>query len=117
MAMLQVDNLTRSQVLVTHGRVAVNPWTRLKGLIGVRDLPVGDGLLIKPCNGIHCMFMSIPIDVLYMDRDDRIVALDVAMAPWHMGHIHGRSAYVIELPAGTVAATATAVGDQLAVRY
>ncbi len=115
--MLQVDNVTRNQPLVTRGRLAANPWTRLKGLIGVRALPAGDGLLIKPCNGVHCMFMSIPIDVLYVDRDDRIVGLDESMAPWRVGRIYGRSRYVIELPAGTIAATATAVGDQLAVRY
>jgi len=114
--MLQVDNVTRNVALVTQGRVAVNPWTRLKGLIGVRDLPAGDGLLIKPCNGVHCMFMSIPIDVLYVDQDDKIVALDEHMAPWRMGRIYGRSRYVIELPAGTLAATGAAVGDQLAVR-
>jgi uncharacterized membrane protein (UPF0127 family) len=66
--MLRVENQTRGVVLVERGRVADNFWTRFRGLIGVRNLPPGDGLAIVPCNGVHCMFMSIPIDVVYVDR-------------------------------------------------
>ncbi len=63
--MLRVDNVTRAAVLVDRGRLANNFWTRLRGLMGVRDLPAGDGLLLKPANQIHTHFMAIPIDVLY----------------------------------------------------
>lgn len=115
--MLHVENVTRDTVLVDDGRVANTYWTRLKGLIGVRELDPGDGLMILPSNSIHCMFMSIPIDVLYVDRDDRIVAMDPEMKPWRIGRLYRRSRYVLELPAGTLARTNTAVGDQLHVRY
>lgn len=115
--MLRVTNLTRNATLVTHGRVANSIWTRFKGLIGVRELAPGDGLAIVPCNGVHCLFMSIPIDVLYVSADHRVVALDREMRPWTIGGFHRGAHYVIELPAGTIAATGTAVGDQLAVSY
>jgi uncharacterized protein len=115
--MLQVKNLSKDTTLVSGGRVATNSWTRLKGLIGVRHLPDGDGILIRPCRGIHCMFMSIPIDVLYVDRNDRIIAVDEAMAPWRIGRIYFSSRYVIELPAGAIARTATAPGDHLQVSF
>jgi uncharacterized membrane protein (UPF0127 family) len=116
-AVLHVENQTRSTILVESGRVANNIWTRFKGLIGVRDLPQGDGLAIIPCNGVHCMFMSIPIDVVYVDRDDRITALDPVMKPWAVGRMHRNAQYVIELPAGTIERTGTQVGDQLSVSY
>ncbi len=115
--MLRVKNLTRDAPLVEHGRVADTIWTRLKGLIGVRELKPGDGLAIIPCNGVHCLFMSIPIDVLYVSADHRVVALDAEMQPWTIGRFHRAAAYVIELPAGTIRRTGTAVGDQLAVSY
>jgi len=115
--MLQVENLTRGVILVDHGRVANNFWTRMKGLIGVRHLPEGDGLLITPCNGVHCMFMSIPIDVLYVNPADRVVALDPEMKPWAVGRIYKGVRYVIELPAGTIGCTGTASGDALRVTY
>ncbi|PKO20550.1 MAG: hypothetical protein CVU38_19545 [Chloroflexi bacterium HGW-Chloroflexi-1] len=113
--MLHVENLTRGAILVDHGRVADNFWTRMKGLIGVRGLAEGDGLLITPCNGVISMFMSIPIDVLYVSPDDRVVAMDPAMKPWAVGRIYRGVRYVIELPASAIARTGTAVGDALRV--
>ncbi len=115
--MLQVRNLTRDVTLVTQGRVANTIWSRFKGLIGVRELAPGDGLAIIPCNGVHCLFMSIPIDVLYVSADHRVVALDPQMKPWTLGRFHRHARYVIELPAGTIERTRTAVGDQLAVTF
>jgi uncharacterized membrane protein (UPF0127 family) len=115
--MLHVDNRTQGSTLVDRGKVANNVWTRFKGLIGVRHLPEGDGLAIVPCSGVHCMFMSIPIDVLYVDKEDRVVALDPNMKPWAVGRPYRGTAYVIELPAGTIARTGTQVGDQLQVSF
>lgn len=112
---LHVENLSRQRVVVRHGRVAATFWARLKGLIGVRNLPAGDGLLIEPCNSIHCFFMSIPIDVIYADREHQVVALERSMRPWSIGRIHRQAHYVLELPVGTLDRTDTAVGDQLAV--
>lgn len=112
---VRVHNSTRSIDLMTTGRLAANPLTRLKGLIGVKELPAGDGLLIQPCKGVHCMFMSIPIDVIYVDQADCVVGLDPEMAPGRMGRVYRQAAYVVELPAGTIAATDTQVGDSLEV--
>lgn len=113
--MLQVENRTRQVPIIDKGRVASNPWTRLKGLIGVRHLADGDGLLITRCKGVHCMFMAIPIDVIYVNKQDQVVAIDAAMAPWAIGAIRRNSHYVLEVPAGTAARTGTQVGDQLTV--
>ncbi len=115
-AVLQVDNLTRGEILVDAGRVANNPWTRLKGLIGVRTLAAGDGLAIIPCNGVHCLFMSIPIDVVYVSAGHRVVAIDPNMQPWTIGRPQRGVRYVLELPAGHCARSGTVVGDQLNLR-
>jgi uncharacterized membrane protein (UPF0127 family) len=112
---LQVENKTRAVSLVSKGRLANNFLTRLRGLVGVKELPAGDGLMIEPCNQIHCMFMSIPIDVLYIGSDERVLAMDVAMRPWAMGRLIRGGKRVLELPAGTIAATGTQIGDQLQI--
>ena len=113
--MLQIENSTRNTMLVSKGRVANNFFTRLRGLVGVKHLPAGDGLLIQPCNQVHCMFMSIPIDVIYIGKDDRVLAIDAAMRPWAMGRMVRGAKRVLELPAGTAAATGTTIGDQLQI--
>jgi uncharacterized protein len=114
--MLYVTNVSRGVVLVDKGRVADNFWTRLKGLIGVRRLAEGDGLLINGSKGVHCMFMSIPIDVLYVDKNDQVIAIDKDMRPWAVGRIYRASHYVLELPTGTALRTGTAIGDRLCVQ-
>lgn len=115
--MLHVDNITKETNIIDGGRVADNRWTRLKGLIGVKELPEGDGLLIKPCKGVHCMFMSIPIDVLYVDKEDTIIGMDPDMQPNAFGKMHRNCRYVIEVPSGTIQRTGTEVGHRLQVRY
>lgn len=111
--MVRVENCSQETIIISQGKMANNPWARLRGLIGVRDLPEGHGIVIEPCRGVHCMFMSIPIDVIYVDKQHCVIALDRAMQPWAVGKIYGASRYVIEAPAGTIDRTRTEVGDQL----
>jgi uncharacterized protein len=115
--MLRVINKTRNVSLVKQGRLANNFLTRLRGLVGVKELPAGDGMLIQPCNQVHCMFMSIPIDVLYIGSDERVLAIDAGMRPWAMGRLVRGAKQVLELPAGAAAATGTTVGDELQITY
>ena len=115
-ALIRVENLTREQTLVTAGRAADNHWTRLRGLLGHEPLEEGEGLLIVPSNSIHMLFMGFPIDVLYVDSALKVIGLHHTLRPWRFGRIHLRSRFVIELPAGTLSATGTEVGDQLQVQ-
>ena len=83
--MLTVEDITQERVLVDRGRKADNFFTRLRGLMGVRDLPQGDGLLITPANQIHTHFMAIPIDVVYLDKEDRVMDFDERCARSALG--------------------------------
>ncbi len=112
---VHIENVTRTQALVQQGKIADNVWTRFRGLMGVRELAAGDGMLIRPCTSVHCMFMRIPIDVLYVGKDDCVVGIDHALRPWRIGTIYRHVSYVVELPAGAAAASGTEPGDQLAV--
>lgn len=112
---MKVHNQSRNTEILQQGRMANNSWTRLRGLIGVRELRQGEGIVIDPCHGVHCMFMSIPIDVVYVDKQHRVVALDRAMKPWKIGKVYRNSQYVIEGPVGTIEQSKTQIGDQLAL--
>jgi uncharacterized membrane protein (UPF0127 family) len=113
---IRVENLSQEQTLVTRGRVADGFWTRMKGLLGSKPLAEGEALLIVPCNSIHSHFMSFPIDAVFGNKELKVVAIHREMAPWRFGKIHRGAHFVIELPAGTVAATGTQKGDQLQVQ-
>lgn len=77
--------------------------TFLKRVIGLMfQKTITRGLLIRPCNSIHSFFMKKTIDVLYVDKNNKIIKAVDAMKPWRIGQIVSRSSYVIELPEGTI---------------
>ena len=108
-----IVNRTRGVVIADRVEIATSFWARGKGLLGRRSLPHGFALAIKPCNSIHMFFMAIPLDVAHIDREGRVVRILHAIKPWRPGPIVLKSAWVIELPAGTAHATGTRVGDRV----
>jgi uncharacterized membrane protein (UPF0127 family) len=108
-----VENRSRRQVLMSHGRWASGFWDRLRGLMGQPQLLAGDGLILVGDRSIHSFFMRFPIDVVYANRGWQVVHLDLAMGPNRIGPFVRPAAYVLELPAGVIHNTGTAVGDQL----
>lgn len=73
------------EILEVNGvkaRVARTLFARIKGLIGTKRLPLGEGMLILHCNAIHTFFMSFAIDATFLDRDDRVVKVVRNIRPW-----------------------------------
>ena len=73
--------------------------TRMKGLLGRRELPSGEGIWLKPASSVHMAFMRFAIDAVFLDRDDRVVKIAEDLRPWRMAGSRGAKS-VIELPAG-----------------
>ena len=90
---------------------AATPWKCFKGLMLRASLPPGHGMLFRPARGIHTQFMRFPIDLVFLDADDRVVKIREAMPPWRLDWT--RAATVIEANAGAARAAGLAVGDRL----
>lgn len=74
----------------------------------------GQALVIDPCTSIHMFFMRFPIDVLYLDREDRVLRAQKRIKPWRVGPLYTRGArYVIELPVGAIESSGTQIGDRI----
>ncbi len=112
---MKAINLNTHKELAANLETARNLLGRIKGLLGKSSLPPGEALLIKPCNGIHTFGMQFAIDAVFLDRKNRVVALTENLRPNHMTPLHFRAASVIELPAGTVEATETAIGHEVGI--
>ena len=70
------------EICGVKARVARTFSERAKGLIGTKSLPDGEGMLILHCNAVHTFFMSFPIDVTFLDRQDRVVKVVRGVKPW-----------------------------------
>ena len=88
------------ETIKTNGvkaRVARTLFERMKGLIGTKTLPEGEGMLILRCNSIHTLFMSFPIDATFLDRGGNVVKVVRNIRPWRFFVWGGfRAAMVLE---------------------
>lgn len=112
---MEVRNLTRGTLLATRAELARSFWARGRGLLGRRGLEAGEGLVIYPNNSVHTFFMRFIIDVVFVDRKNRVVGLRPEMVPQRPFAGAWKAHYTIELPAGLIATTQTQLGDHLQV--
>jgi uncharacterized membrane protein (UPF0127 family) len=110
-----VENLTRGSQVAARVRRADRMWSRMVGLLGRSSLAEGEGLLLVPSTSIHTFFMRFPIDVLYLNREDVVVKAVRALRPFRLSACLRGGHSVLELPAGTIEASGTQVGDCLAL--
>jgi len=109
---LLIRNETRGQILADAGEVADSSVKRRRGLLGRDSLRRGEALWIAPCEGIHTFWMKFSIDVVYLDRNKRVLKIRPAIPPWRLS-LCLRAHSVLELPAGIIQETGTVRGDQL----
>lgn len=94
-------------------RVARTFFARSLGLLGSRDLPAEEGLLIEPGSSVHTFGMRFAIDVLFLDRRMRIVRLVSALQGWRIALAPSQTRRVLEIPAGRAASLGLRVGMRL----
>ncbi|MBM4363258.1 MAG: DUF192 domain-containing protein [Deltaproteobacteria bacterium] len=83
------------------------------GLIPRSRLEAGEGLLLPRTSSITMIFMRMRIDAVAVDADGVAVRCWQRLRPWSIAHFAPGARDVVELPAGTIAATGTVVGDKL----
>jgi uncharacterized membrane protein (UPF0127 family) len=92
--------------------VADTAWTRMVGLLAHRTLPGDEGLWLSPAWSIHTWCMRFPIDVVFVDREERVLRVVESMAPWRLASERQAHA-VIELAAGRARALGLVEGRRL----
>ena len=75
---------------------------RLLGLMGRKSLAPQTALLLEPCPQIHTCFMRFDIDVIFLDKHNRVVAVIKNIKPWHISKFYPGARRTLELPAGSL---------------
>jgi uncharacterized membrane protein (UPF0127 family) len=122
--LLAARNVSRGTILAERLEDGASFWSKFMGLMGRRSLPAGDGLWLPGENGIHMLFMRFAIDVVFVappaggstTGGRRVLAAHRAVPPWRgvVWRVGGAKG-VLELPAGTIEASGTVVGDEIAI--
>jgi uncharacterized membrane protein (UPF0127 family) len=113
--------VTKSAIVRENGEVvcerclvADRPFARMRGLLGRRSLPAGEGILLRPAGSIHTFFMRFAIDAVFLDRELRVLATAEDVVPWRTRGARGAKS-VLELASGECARRGLRVGDRLSL--
>lgn len=97
---------------LAYAVLAQTMWTRLRGLLGRRELTQGEGLLLVPCNGVHTLGMRFAIDVVFLSESGAVIHCVENLRPGRWVRAPG-ARMTLELRAGSVRAAALKQGDRL----
>jgi uncharacterized protein len=85
----RLRSLPRRRVLGLDVPVAVDFRSRLLGLAGLSRAQAGAGLLIPRCASVHTFGMLFDLDLVFLDSEDRPLAVFVQVPPrrlvWQLG--------------------------------
>lgn len=79
----------------------------------MRNFDTFDSMVFYNCNAVHTMFMSMNIDVVFVDFSNMVCKIRKNVRPWNPILRSGAASSVIELPEGTIGKTLTEKGDIL----
>ncbi len=89
---------------------------RMKGLLGRDTYSPGRAMWFRPCSSIHTFFMRFSIDLVFLDRDMKVVDIRRNVPPCRM--VFGRNGAwsVLEVSSGWMDEALIKEGYQLSTR-
>ena len=113
MRRLVARNESLGTVIADKVGVADSRASRAVGLLTRTGLEPGEALWIVPSRGVHTWGMRFTIDVLALDEAGTVIDCVPNLRPWRMRLPKKGTAGVLELPAGTLAASHTGLGHRI----
>lgn len=104
---MTLTNITKNKTIIERTIIAESFFSQLKGLM-FEEKKKFDYALVFPLAvegrfsaSIHCMFVFFPIDVIFLDRDKKVVDIKKSVKPFTLFCMPDRPAkYFVELPDG-----------------
>jgi uncharacterized membrane protein (UPF0127 family) len=101
MTLLSIKDPSSGKVVGDRIRHCTTGRDRRVGLLKDESLEDGTGILIEPCEGVHTFGMKFPIDIVFLNRQRKIVALHRAVPAGRL-RMSLRAHATLELPAGSI---------------
>jgi uncharacterized membrane protein (UPF0127 family) len=94
-------------------KVADRFLSRLVGLLNRSSLDLDEGLLITPCAGIHTIGMRFTIDLVFIDKENKVLGVSESVPPNRFRRAPKGTYAVLELADGNVSQTGIHLDDRL----
>lgn len=113
---MKVINTTKNTILADEAKMADAFFARLIGLLNRKSLNKGEALILATSNSIHSFFMRFTIDVIFLDKTGKVIAILPSFKPFRLSRTYFNSRTVIELPENTLQLTHTEPGDTIIIK-
>ncbi len=121
---MKIKNITNKKIIATNIEEAKTPFQKSKGLMWRDNLPDDYGMLFDfgkdKKEGFWMLFMKIPIDMIFIDSDKRVVDIKYSVKPltfnprtWKIYYPKRPARWVLEMKAGSMKRLKTKIGDKL----
>lgn len=108
-------NKSHQKTLAKVVKKATSFSQRAKGLIGKKSLQEDWALWIPFCKSVHTFFMSLPIDVIFVDKNFCVVSVFYNVPPYRILFGGFKSCSVFEMKAHSLNSNNIKKGDCLYV--
>ena len=112
---MKAYNVRTGKELSNNVALADDLLKRMKGLLGKSTMPNGESLWIKPCISVHTFLMRFPIDVIFLNKRNQVIAAIRNLRPNRVTRLYPKAVSVLELPVGILQVTDTREGDEIKI--
>ena len=99
--------------MIVPVQIADHFWARLQGMLGScadQEIPA---LWFSACSSIHTIGMKFPLDVIFLDRNLKVVKILLGVPPMRWMVYSAKAHSVLELITGRWDTNLISLGDQL----
>ena len=109
--MYVLKNKTQNTIVAAQTLIAKTYWQRFLGLMFRKSMETSEALVFYRAPSIHMFFMNFAIDVIFLDKNMRVVKIVSGLKPYRLANCFN-SYCTIELADG-VAEKTVAINDEI----
>ncbi|HEC68897.1 MAG TPA: DUF192 domain-containing protein [Candidatus Omnitrophica bacterium] len=80
----RIINKTKDSVLASQAKIADNFFKRFLGLMFRKSLSKEEALIFFRAPSIHTFFMRFALDILFLDKEGKVLRIARKIKPWRM---------------------------------
>ncbi len=82
--MLTIFNKNKANIVAQPAEIAKSFFQRLIGLMFRSKMDKGEALIFYQAPSIHTFFMKFPIDIVFLDKNKKVIRICPALKPWRI---------------------------------
>jgi uncharacterized membrane protein (UPF0127 family) len=86
-------------------------WQRFIGLMFKKNIKYS--VLFKNCKSVHTFFMHFNLDVIFLDRDNRVIKIVKQLKPFRIVLPVKNAVSIVEIPSNTIENVNSLLGKKL----